>query len=343
MRFTQFTALAAAAVSLLTGASTRANLGFNLTPDPGTPRAVVEGFTLAASCWSVVLADDITINLKVGFQSLPSGVIGQTTSSYLEEPYASVVTALNARQTSADDHAAVAHLQSGSSYSRLINHTADNPNGANSGTPYVRSLTSLSLTRANAKALGLLGSGPEADATIRFSSSVAYDYDPSDGTTQGQYDFATLAAHEIGHVLGFESVVDRLEQLGGSGSADQLPSTVLDLFRFSSVSLAAGPGYLDCTADTRAKFFSVDGGATRTAGFATGAAYGTGYQAGHWQEFTWVGLMDPTVFPGMQRQISRTDLRAFDVIGYTVVPEPATGALVVVGLLVFLCRRARPH
>ena len=333
MRFTRLKVFAAAMGSLLTIASLQANLAFSFAPDAGTPQYVVDGFTLAASRWSAVLADNITINLGIGFQSLPAGVIGETTSAYLQEPYTDVLAALTAGRTSADDYTAVAHLPSGPNYSRLINHTADNPNGANSSTPYVHSLTPVAMTRANGKALGFLSPSPEVDAAIRFSSKVGFDFDPSDGTTSGQYDFATLAAHEIGHVLGFESTVDQLEQLHGSGVADQLPSTVLDLFRYSSASLAAGPGYTDCAADSRAKYFSVDGGQTKIAGFATGAVYGGGYQASHWQEFTWVGLMDPTVFQGMQRQLSRTDLWAFDAIGYTLVPEPGTCGLLALGLL----------
>jgi hypothetical protein len=161
---------------------------------------------------------------------------------------------------------------------------------------------------------------------------LPFDFNPADGTTPGQYDFVTVAAHEIGHVLGFVSVVDQIEQSGGTIPGSQLPANILDLFRFSSSSLAVGPGVIDTTADPQTKFFSVDGGATSVAGFATGVLYGSGYQAGHWREFTFKGLMDPQTFAGLQRAISSTDLMAFDVMGYRIVPEPGTLALFALGL-----------
>jgi hypothetical protein len=77
--------------------------------------------------------------------------------------------------------------------------------------------------------------------------------------------------------------------------------------------------------------------------FATGVVNGTGSEASHWREFLFAGyLMDPQLFPGVQRQISPTDRRAFDVIGYTV-PEPGVGTLLLLGLLTgrSVRRRAR--
>ncbi|MCU0782603.1 MAG: NF038122 family metalloprotease [Verrucomicrobia bacterium] len=313
----------------------RGNLAFNFLPDPGTPQYVMDGFAVAADRWSAVLVNDIVVNVIVGYLPLGSGVLGETGAPYVQQSYASVAAALNASATSADDALACAHLQSGPEYSRLINHTSDNPNGANSGTPYVNSLSPVYLTQANAKALDLLGPGAAADATVRFNSNLPFDFNPTDGTTSGQFDFVSVAAHELGHALGFVSAVDELEARNGGLATAQIPSTILDLFRYSANSLAAGAGFSDVTADGRDKFFSVDGGATSLARFATGVVYGSGYQARHWKEFTFVGLMSPETFPGSQRQISNADLRAFDVMGYTRagVPEPGSGALLLLGLL----------
>src|SRR5207247_454253 len=118
------------------------------------PQYVIDAFSLATARWSAVLGDDITVNINFGYQSLPAGSLGQTANSYVHQDYSSVFGALNASATSADDFSAYSHLQSGPTYSRLINHTSDNPNGPNSATPYVNSLTPVFLTRANAKALG---------------------------------------------------------------------------------------------------------------------------------------------------------------------------------------------
>jgi len=318
----------------------RANLTFNFIPEPGTPQSVIDGFSAAGLLWSSVLQNNVTINLSIGYQALPVGAIGQTTPNYVERDYATVRAALTASATTANDQAAYAHLQPGPTYTRLINHTADNPNGANSATPYTHSLTPVSVTRANAKALGLLPSDATSDASIIFSSNTAFDFDPSNGTAAGQYDFITLARHEIGHVLGFVSAVDMLDQAAGLSLASQIPARILDLFRFSAASVAAGAGYIDMTADARNKYLSLNGGVTALTPFASGVTYGTGYQASHWQEFLFAGyLMDPQLFPGVQRGISATDLRAFDIMGYRV-PEPNSVALLGIGvLLMFRCRR----
>jgi len=338
MQWRKIISLSLAGLWLPAASVCRANLTFNFIPDPGTPQSVIDGFAAAGLLWSSALQDNITINLNIGYQALPSGVIGQTTPSYVERDYATVRSALNASASTANDQAAYAHLQPGPTYTRLINHTADNPNGANSATPYTHSLTPVSVTRANAKALGLLTPDAASDAAIIFSSNTAFDFDPSNGTTAGQYDFKTLAAHEIGHVLGFVSAVDVLDQGAGLSLASQIPARVLDLFRFSAGSITAGTGVIDLTADTRNKYLSLDGGVTELTPFASGVTYGTGYQASHWREFQFAGwLMDPALFPGVQRGISATDLRAFDIMGYRV-PEPGSAALLGVGLLVLAWR-----
>jgi hypothetical protein len=73
----------------------------------------------------------------------------------------------------------------------------------------------------------------------------------------------------------------------------------------------------------------VDGGTSQIALFATGASHGDGNQAGHWKDFLGIGILDPTVFTGELMILTETDLRAFDVLGYTLVPEPAVGTFLV--------------
>ena len=338
VRLVRFLMLLLAGGGFLAGRQARAGLLFNFLPDPGTPQYVVDGFTLAANRWSAVLANDITVNIAIGYLPLGSGILGDTGIEQVQQPYASVVAALNLSSTSAEDASAYSYLQNGPTYSRLVNHTSDNPNGPNSATPYVNSLSPVTMTRANAKTLNLLPASSEIDAAIHFNSALPFDFDPSNGVMAGQYDFTTMAAHEIGHALGFISGVDDIERAAGANPASQLPSSILDLFRFSAESLTAGTGFIDTTADGRNKYFSVAGGTTALTPFASGALYGTGSQASHWKEFLFAGyLMDPQLFPGIQRQISNTDLRAFDVIGYTRtdVPEPGSGALLALGLLLW--------
>ena len=159
------------------------------------------------------------------------------------------------------------------------------------------------------------------DGTITFSSQISFDYDRSNGITAGQIDFVGLAAHELGHLLGFRSGIG---DLGRNGTAPGLNDNQLifvnplDLFRFSTRSIGPGGGIgvIDWTADNTAKYFSVDGGATQIATFSNGCDFGDGYEAHHWKNNLGLGIMNPTVHSGDLLTISDTDLRAFDVLGY---------------------------
>lgn len=332
-----------AGMALLTTGAAHANLTFNLIPDPGTPQYAVDSFTAAAAIWSAVLADDVTINIRIGYTALGAGIVGSTDSEFVERSYTQVLGALAERCTSADDYSAYAAFQLGANYSRLINHTSNNPNGPNSATPYVDTMDRVGLTTANAKLLGLLPSSTALDATIRFSSNYSFDFSHGSAIAPGELDFVGATAHEIGHALGFVSGVDDIDTLGGMYPGSDFSSNLIDLFRYSTLSLDTGPGCTDYTADSRDKYFSVDGGVHEVAQFATGLTYGDGRQASHWEDHLGIGLMDPTIDYGEFLELSATDLRLFDVLGYTLVPEPGAASLLGMGLTILVVRRWRSH
>jgi hypothetical protein len=330
--------IACGLTAILAAATARANVSFNLIPDADTPQFAIDGFTAAANLWSSYIADNITVNVQIGFRSLGPGVIGETGSSFIERSYSDVTQALGTHRTSADDFSSQAALQPGASYNRLINHTSNNPNGANSATPYVDSMDRVGLTTANAKALGLLAPDGSPDALIRFSSDFSFDFNHAGPIAPGQIDFVGAAAHELGHALGFVSGVDDIDTLNGAFPGGDFSSNLLDLFRYSALSIATGAGVTDYTADKREKYFSVDGGATQVALFSDGIVFGDGAQASHWKDSLGIGIMDPTANFGERLDISGTDLRAFDVMGYTLVPEPNTAVLFCSGLFLMVLR-----
>lgn len=323
-----------------------AGVVFNLTYASGMDSQAVAAFQQAADRWSAILDNPITVNINIAFSPLSGQTLGSTNTIKQLSTYTAFQTALASHATSADDARAVASLPAGASFGMLINRTYENPNGIGSAIPYLDNNESINnsyirMTTANAKVLGLRAANDSrTDASITFSSSYAWDFNPADGIDPAARDFVGAATHEIGHALGFVSGVPMLDS-GGLYNEDFYNYVApIDLFRFSADSTAEG--VIDWTADTRAKYFSLDGGATSLGGFATGTKYGDGRDASHWKEAIApdlpLGILDPTLALGELMTIAPLDEQAFDVLGYTVVPEPASMAAVL-GAWVFLCRR----
>ncbi len=179
--------------------------------------------------------------------------------------------------------------------------------------------------------LGVLLGGE--DASIFINNSLDWDYNAEDGIQGNAFNFEGTLTHEVGHALGFNSVI---------GSKNDPPSKLelWDLFRIDA-SLVPGQSASPTTAVTTAprmltqdveckaivRYFDSQG-AVRT---STGSA-GDGRGAPHWKDnvllnpsdpdSAWLGLMDPTSSasegPKAPLYLARRDLLAFDVMGYVI-------------------------
>ncbi len=326
-------------------------INFNDVTSGGMSQTALNAFNEAGSIWEGVFLDPVTVNVNISFKDLGSPTtLGQTGSTSLgfeySDIYDSLITEAASSFGSASDVIAASNLQTGPGLNFQINgpdengfmntladSVFDNNNTRNNDT--------LRVTSANAKALGLVDPDAGVDAIINFNSSFAFDFDSSDGISAGQFDFVGIAAHELGHSLGFVSGVDIVDfnALPNGGNTpvfhsafDDVPLfSVLDLYRYSN---STGTGIPDFTVGGTS-FFSIDGGNTEIGQFSTGAFNGDGRQASHWKDHLGLGIMDPTVGRGEFLTVSSNDLLAFDVIGWDTVqpvPEPSTFAILGIGL-----------
>lgn len=330
----------ALALSLVGLAPSAQALNFAFTDvstNGGMTSAQSGAFQSAANYWSGKFTDNVTVYINIAFDNLGANILGSTGSNYGVADYASVRSSLTADAKSSLDFSAVSHLQSGTSLSfqstqMNLSSGLDNDNSNNNKL--------LAITTANAKALGYATgtSATNADANITFATGYASSFSYTGTAVAGKTDFVTVAAHEIGHALGFVSGVDDVDYCAGTANACGLTSSglenyavysTLDLFRYSAA------GVLDLRVGGT-PYFSVDGGATSITPFSTGSSAhgGNGWQASHFGT-TPVHLMRPFIGTGEAYGATANDIAAFDAIGWDVavaVPEPQTYALLLLGL-----------
>ena len=292
-----------------------------------------DAFVRAANVWEGAFTDDITVNIAADFSSLTPGVLGSTSSLSATAAYDVIVDRLKS-DADADD---------------TIHAFLPNYAQFTAATSASDSLSSdIRVNKANLKAIGFSGVdtffGTTNDGNIAFNSDFTFDFDKTDGISSGAFDFESIALHEIGHLLGFTSVVDSFDQFAGEQSA-----MVFDIFRLGSNDPSL-TGSAFTTAERQltpgeVSYFS-DGSSQIL--LSTGVAEGDGRQASHFKDNQGLGILDPTLAPGEIGVLRENDLVVLDAIGYdrvkaavAAVPEPSSSVFIGLVSWMWLARRRR--
>jgi hypothetical protein len=263
-------------------------------------------FSLAADIWESFLRGtlpDTPIRINVDMQRLPYGVLGNTDSINIISEYG-------------PPHGIIPYPISnitGFNFPTLNSISFDTGRRAT-----FRGY--LLFTKANLKVLGfnnLDSNFGESDGQLIFSSDFDFDYNIYDGIDRRKTDFLSVVLHEMGHLLGFVSGLDYIED----GYSEYVPS-LLDLFRFDSLR----PNFLidrrvaDPRITTHLFIHPLLYQDVIPRRFSRGALTGDGYQASHWGADElygpYVGIMDPSLPKGKALVHTRNDLYAFQGIGY---------------------------
>ena len=250
----------------------------------GNAAAIEAAFGAVASEFDHAYARNVTVKIgvswgKVDGAALPSGDIGASRMELATGyAYADVVgffkAAAAANPTDVNMATLAAHL----------------PAKSPAGSLYY------AIPYAEAQAIGELPAKIYADSGyVGFSSSVAWDYNPSNGISPGTYDFEGVAAHEISEVLG---------RITGLYTSRPTYATPIDALRYSA------PGASSFSYANSA-YFSINGGVTNL---------GTFNISGHGDRTDWHAIpadaQNAYFSPGVDYALSTADKTLLDILGW---------------------------
>ncbi len=277
------------------------NIVYQFSPE--TPSVLEGAMQQVAVALESTFGDLLSMTINVDWAPMGSGILGGTGVSRSTMSYESLRDSLQADMDS--DDTIQAFLPAGSFV----------PVRYDESSASVTQETEVSVAWGNIRALG--GSTEQTVASMTFNSDFTWDFDPSNGIASGTYDFQSVAAHEIGHAMGFFSEVDS----GGDNMS------IIDVFRFRNTDgccnydpetveeFGTVPRIVDFNAPNDAHTFDI---ITVEHRYSDGSPY----QASHFREQSPpIGIMDPAMASGQSffpDYFQDPDVDLFDAIGWDV-------------------------
>lgn len=292
--------------------STDTGLRLRFVVAGAAPTGTTEALAAIADLYAGLIADDVELTIEILFEPLGTihglPILGAAGDSYRSLTYPDLRAALIDRmdpddviESSLPDTASLRVIYGLDAGSRTEDRTS--------------LLTGVALR-------ALLDGQAPTPLPVSLSSTAPWDTDPADGVQPDAYCLRSVVAHEIGHVLGFQSNVDILF------GATLLP---LDIYRFRE-----SDGGSDLNPDTLAEFSATP----RTVYFDTSGtpglseaildfidaeipmADGNPWQGSHLRQMDPpIGVMDPDIVEGetyFPDYLGTTDLRPLDSLGWTI-------------------------
>ncbi|TVQ31118.1 MAG: hypothetical protein EA376_11080 [Phycisphaeraceae bacterium] len=310
----------------------------------------VAALEVAAQIWESIIEDPITIQVFVNFDQSGGNFVAAASTLTNGFEYEDVRQALVAKAGMMEQDVIDNLPMDSISFITTGTMPAMDPDDP----PVPLVLTSddfggISITRPLARTLGFpVDDG--IDSVIVFNPNIEFDTNPDSGITPGTIDLVYVMVHELGHMLGFVSNVDRSQSASPNEPPPTMfPPTVLDLFRFGIGGAENNPAspaeFMMLPREFRpgveAALDTVDliPGIDETFRFSTGNFNGDGRQSSHWKDdvllnlFEVIGVMDPTVGPPSsysEGYPKTSDMLAMGLIGWDIdffqdPPQPGPG------------------
>jgi len=315
---------------------------FNFSYAQGVSQTQMAAFEMAGKIWSSYLTDNVTINIAVDVQkdfagNTIAGAIARS-NDYFFSTYA------NALKNDADPTTTDQSVVGTQTFNRSSFEARYDAIVANQLVNSQKMGWQLSINSANAKSVGSVGRGIDTKASnvldgyivmrdlTGTNTSWSYNFNRQNTVPAKSVDFIGVAVHEIGHVLGFQSSIDRPWVGGGDLSSLEYSlglnervneASPLDLFRYSNKSRVGSKTNIDLSVGGDQYFGLGTNGANFVGRFDNGVDKtkgSNGFQASHWQSG---GIMDAEIQRGQTAAITGLDLIAFDAIGWDI----ATGGI----------------